>query len=435
MPPVRPGGPAPHPPWARRFGIPSSPTVEGRFRKLKCLANTMNLRTMNLRNIDLDRRQKLRIVPNELVFLQLERDDGGTVLDVSEGGLGFETFAPVNPNGPVHFWFSLNLRDRIEAWGEVIWTNAARKCGGLRFLRLSEEARAQIRRWMAEFSTRQAVGGESDRRTPESKPEKFGRGKFDAVAAFVSKARPRHSTLFGGVEGSASADIPEPTFEEPPAQTRPSELVPVQKYVAAKRKQLIFGLVLGICISSIFAIGALKLASYLRQNRDTQKLAGETRTVRPEPEIKQPAPGPAAVTPAASTPSSADIFSGSNSKKASPSGHVLNPHAATATLPIGSRTAEASKPTVASMPPAAQFHSREITSKSQPSKDPAQLWASVQAGNSKAALELAELYIQGNGVPQNCTQARVLLMVASEKRNAGAIKRLQELDKSGCPGE
>ena len=59
----------------------------------------------------------------------------------------------------------------------------------------------------------------------------------------------------------------------------------------------------------------------------------------------------------------------------------------------------------------------------------------MQAGNSKAALELAELYIQGNGVPQNCTQARVLLMVASEKRNAGAIKRLQELDKAGCPGE
>jgi len=25
--------------------------------------------------------------------------------------------------------------------------------------------------------------------------------------------------------------------------------------------------------------------------------------------------------------------------------------------------------------------------------------------------------------------------VASEKRNTGAIKRLQELDKTGCPGE
>jgi TPR repeat protein len=63
---------------------------------------------------------------------------------------------------------------------------------------------------------------------------------------------------------------------------------------------------------------------------------------------------------------------------------------------------------------------------------PQQLWASVQAGNSSAAVALAELYIKGEGVPQNCNQARVLLLVASEKRNAGAIKRLAELDKTGC---
>ena len=139
--------------------------------------------------------------------------------------------------------------------------------------------------------------------------------------------------------------------------------------------------------------------------------------------------------PAATNASSADIFSGSNPKKASSSGHVLNPQLATATLPVRSGATEPAKLAAASPPPATQTHSSEIASKSQPARTPEQLWASVQAGNSKAALELAELYIQGNGVPQNCTQARVLLMVASEKRNAGAIKRLQELDKTGCPGE
>lgn len=397
----------------------------------------MNLRTMNLRNVDLNRRQKLRIVPNELVFLQLERDDGGTVLDVSEGGLGFETFAPVNPNGPVHFWFSLNLRDRIEAWGEVVWTNAAKKCGGLRFLRLSEEARAQVRRWMTEFSTRQAVGAESARRTgPQGRPDKFGKGKLDAVAAFVSKARLRDSTLFSGLESSASADIPS-IFEEPATQPQPSVLVPVQKYIAAKRKQLIFGLVLGICLSSMFAIAAVKFSNYLGQAGDSAKVAGEARTAKPSFEINQAAPAPAVTTPAVTYPGSADVFSGSNPKKASSSGHVLNPQLATATLAATrSHTMEPSRPAVASAPPAAtQPHSGEIASKTKPSRTPAELWASVQAGNSKAALELAELYIQGSGVPQNCTQARVLLMVASEKRNAGAIKRLQELDKAGCPGE
>jgi len=64
---------------------------------------------------------------------------------------------------------------------------------------------------------------------------------------------------------------------------------------------------------------------------------------------------------------------------------------------------------------------------------PKQLWAAVQAGNTKAAVELADLYIKGQGVDQNCNQARVLLLVASEKRNAEAIKKLAELDKTGCP--
>jgi TPR repeat protein len=62
---------------------------------------------------------------------------------------------------------------------------------------------------------------------------------------------------------------------------------------------------------------------------------------------------------------------------------------------------------------------------------PQQLWASVQSGNTKAAVALADLYIRGDGVPMNCNQARVLLLVASEKSNADAIRKLRELDKAG----
>src|SRR5579859_8275734 len=52
------------------------------------------------------------------------------------------------------------------------------------------------------------------------------------------------------------------------------------------------------------------------------------------------------------------------------------------------------------------------------SATPQQLWASVQEGNSHAAVALADLYIRGEGVPVNCDQARVLLLVDSEKKNA-----------------
>ncbi len=80
-----------------------------------------------------------------------------------------------------------------------------------------------------------------------------------------------------------------------------------------------------------------------------------------------------------------------------------------------------------------QPHLNGNDSQQKTSGTPQQLWASVQSGNSKAAVALADLYIKGEGVPQNCNQARVLLLFASEKRNAEAIKRLQELDKTGCP--
>jgi len=64
---------------------------------------------------------------------------------------------------------------------------------------------------------------------------------------------------------------------------------------------------------------------------------------------------------------------------------------------------------------------------------PQQLWSSVQAGNTKAAVALADLYLRGDGVPVNCDQARVLLLVASKENNAEAIKKLQDLEATGCP--
>jgi hypothetical protein len=418
---VRPAGSAPHPPWARQFGIPSSPTAEGRSENQKSLS----------RNMDLNRRQQFRKVPEKLAFLQLERDDGGTVLDVSEGGLRFETFAPVLQSGPVHFWFSLNLRDRIEAWGEVVWTNAAKKSGGLRFLRLSEEARAHIREWMAEVASRQVSDGKTAPSTgAEGTPGKIEMGKWDAVAAFVSKARPRRLTLLAGGEdsggSSSGASIRPETLQQG------SGLVPVQKYLAAKRKQLIFGIVLGMCISGTFAMAAFKYSNYRRQIRDAEKLAGESRAARLGTEVQPPAR--ALATPAAPYSAPRDIFSPGKQKRGTSSDNTPTNQKATATWPQSSHAMEPPG-LAASTGSSRQPHSIDDASQRPQSRTPAQLWASVQAGNSKAAVELAELYIQGEGVPQNCAQARVLLLVASEKRNAGAIKRLQDLDKTGCPGE
>jgi hypothetical protein len=367
---------------------------------------------MNLGTISLNRRQKLRKAPAEFAFLQLERDDGGAVLDVSEAGLRFETFAPVSQEGPVHFWFSFNLRERIQAWGELVWTNAEKKCGGLRFLHLSEEDRARIREWMAEPRPRQASGASASGTVPDRTPGELEAGKLDPVAAFISKARPRYSTLLAGAGDSVDSGALPPRFQNTEEQA--SVLVPVQMYLAARRKQLILGIVLGICISATIAVGAFRYSNYRRQIQDEESLAAESRTTSLS-EVQPPAPAAPAT---------------SNSAR----GHASQNQMATVTKLPASRVTEPSRspaPTVTSPQP----RSSENANQKKHPRTPAQLWAAVQTGNTKAAVDLAELYIQGEGVPRNCMQARVLLLVASEKRNADAIKRLEELDKSGCPGE
>jgi hypothetical protein len=348
---------------------------------------------MTLRNIILERREKTRKVPEKFAFLQLEQDDGGTVLDISEGGMRFETFAPVKQEGPIHLWFSLNLRERIEAWGELTWTDEERKTGGLKFLSLSEGGRQQIREYL---------GRSSNHSSNQRFPPKPGARGADPVATFVSKVRPRQSTLFAGKKDSTVLAV---AFPPPnPEAAASGVLVPMQRHLAALRRQLVIGLLIGACAAAIIAFAAIKFSQSVQNNSATPKPAVEA------PAQVAPVAVPASNAPPAVGRAATDVFALSNQRKA---GAAPRTQAATAALPLADSVGRPGR------------QKNPLT--------PDQLWTMVQAGNSTAAAALAELYIKGDGVPQSCAQARVLLLVASEKRNAAAIKRLADLDKEGCP--
>ena len=410
------GGPTPtQGPPIRHFLHPARLKVA---RKIKNASH----KNMNLRNINLDRRQEYRKVPEKFAFLQLEGDEGGTVLDVSEGGLRFKTFAPVRENGPIHFWFSLNLREHIEAWGEVAWINAANKCGGLRFLRLSEEGRAQIREWLSQPALKAAPHEEFlSWGTAKELPASMGVPETDATARFVSKARPRQAASVSATGEAADAS----TLSPVPQKLEATELVPLVRHLSQMRRQLIVGLLLGTCISGTIAVAAIKYSNYRYQNRGLAKVPVELSA--------QTSGGAALPTPPINPTTAGSASAGSGNQKKRATGAYAPSILATET---GGHPSPRAWEAPASMPAAQAPRqpslggnaSRQKTSMSAP-----QLWVLVQAGNSNAAAALAELYIKGDGVPQNCTQARLLLLVASEKRNAVAIKRLAELDKTGCP--
>jgi hypothetical protein len=96
----------------------------------------------------LERRQTSRKTVERFAYVNIEPGNGGSVLNVSEGGLCFRAVAPVERNKAMRLWFWDHDR-RIEIQGGLVWMNERLKTGGLRFIDLPVEAREPMRKWIS----------------------------------------------------------------------------------------------------------------------------------------------------------------------------------------------------------------------------------------------------------------------------------------------
>ena len=90
-------------------------------------------------------------------YINIEPDNGGSVLNVSEGGLCFRAVAPVQGNRNIRFWFR-EQGQRIQVEGELVWVDETLRTGGLRFTNLPAEAREPMRAWITPSITTVAAG-------------------------------------------------------------------------------------------------------------------------------------------------------------------------------------------------------------------------------------------------------------------------------------
>ncbi len=107
--------------------------------------------TCDTQRRDGDRRLHPRRRLDRLSYIDFGSDNGGMVIDISEGGLSFQGGGP--------FWKHQSLRLRfllpglssklIEATGEMLWANRTGKGGGLKFVEISDEARDRVRQWIS----------------------------------------------------------------------------------------------------------------------------------------------------------------------------------------------------------------------------------------------------------------------------------------------
>ncbi len=109
-----------------------------------------------------DRRQHVRQRVSSLSYVDLGENNGGIVLNVSEGGIRIQAAQGLE-EGPVLIRLQLpGSRKRLEVRAKVVWVGPTRKEAGLRFVDLSEDALGQIRKWIAREESPEASAEEED---------------------------------------------------------------------------------------------------------------------------------------------------------------------------------------------------------------------------------------------------------------------------------
>jgi hypothetical protein len=214
------------------------------------------------------------------------------------------------------------------------------------------------------------------------------------------------------------------------------QLVPIERHRAQMRWQFLGGVLVGCAICAVVMIPtptlkhtvelAFRYAGGTKPGSPAPTTTSANRAAQPSAEqpvsVAAPTGPPQRQSPHTAGASSRNLMT----RTASPS---ATPQPVKAEQPLGSSQAAVAPPAASR----AHSSSGQVQHAKKVSATPRQLWSAVQTGNMKAAVELADLYARGEVVPVNCEQARVLLLLASEKNNAEASKKLQELDKGGCP--
>lgn len=95
-----------------------------------------------------ERRKNPRTAIHRPAYINFQPyNHGGVITDISETGLRFHTVDALSQGGIVRVSIFLAAANQIEAVGELVWKDATRRIGGLRFTVLPPGAASQIRNW------------------------------------------------------------------------------------------------------------------------------------------------------------------------------------------------------------------------------------------------------------------------------------------------
>jgi hypothetical protein len=370
-----------------------------------------------------ERRTAKRISPKELAYIRFEPDGGGFVLNASEHGLAFHAAAPLRQSGTLHLCVSPNPEQRIQLSAEIAWLDHTHKSGGMRLREMPGESRDQIRRWLSPAAAPRAkqleflsAGWTTDslHRTPPFERDMATGLPPSAALAPASLVIPEVVSALSG-----SRKVSSPARSVFPELRLPENLA-LRPNPGRRRGVAMAFLVLAFAFVSILMVQSFRTEFADVLIRAGEKIKGGTEAqAGPSPSAAAQPAAPGALPRAVQT--DVEISAEQANTPAEP---WQDPQA----RPLGPKSAEPNDAQGQDSAP-----SRQTAQPKQGRSALAnQLWSKVEAGDSSAEVALAQLYLQGDGVPRNCEQARVLLRAASKKGNAVALQAYRNLNSAAC---
>jgi len=99
---------------------------------------------------DGERRRNLRQKPSSLIYVEIDSDSGGILLNLGVGGLAFQAVSKVSRKEDLTLKFRLSeTAQPIELAGGIAWQSLTQTEGGVYFENLSTGAKQQIAEWIA----------------------------------------------------------------------------------------------------------------------------------------------------------------------------------------------------------------------------------------------------------------------------------------------
>ena len=348
----------------------------------------------------------------QLVYLELGRNSGGVMLNLSEDGCGFQAISPVE-RGKTRFAFQISGGRRIAGEGEVEWTDGVGVTGGLRFIDFSAEARKQIRMWLEDTNA----------------PEEPGEASWASTRVM-------------------EAEVP-PAPLAPPWSHIPIESLPILENERARFPLLhedgsfraharSVAVWRGIAsVTTVAALAAL-LAVYQREVGNSMIWLGKTLAGKAKASVVVPEDKPMGVPSASHDVNAAapakrreDAVrkegASAEAKQAQKAPEVTQGEEHYPAKAAAVRKSAERPQSLAQQQPVRQKRQVRIEGETVQS-----LWDAVQAGSVSAEISLAERFARGEGAVKNCDQARVLLKAAANRGNREARLRLYQLESGGC---